>query len=164
MIRTYQIIDCKYTDEIDMETFALIRDIEANVMLPVVINDYYFSHYPEHEYDVYEKIRPGDYIKGDLCIIYESIKDSTGTLFFDLYHSNIKKMRPGFEGEFKIMTVTDSGYIVLQHPTYDITITLDSDTNLNKNDLPETLHVRGELYLETIGSPWHDEAHDQRDS
>lgn len=164
MIKTYQIINCKYTNEFDQETYALIHDVEANVMLPVVINDYYFDHYPDHEDDIYEKIRPGDYVKGDLCIIYENIKDSTGTVYFRLYHRNIKKMKSSFEGEFEIITDTESGNIVLQHPSFDITLTTNSGIGLNKKVMTKTLRISGELYLETIGLPWRDETSSNSDS
>ncbi len=112
MFRTFQIIDCRYADEFDMETFALVRDVEADVLLPVVINDYYFDHEDEHKYGVYKKIKPGDYIKGYLCIIYENLHESNGKTFFRLRDPNGGNMNPAFVGEFKIVSVKENGRIV----------------------------------------------------
>ncbi len=157
MMRTYQIIDCRYTDEYDMETFALVRDVEADVLLPVVINDYYYDHDDEHEYGIYKKIKPGDFIKGYICIIYENIHETAGKTFFRLRNPHVGKMNPSFVGEFKVISVEEDGRVVLQHPKYDVTLTTDSEIGKLFESVPQTLSISGELGLETIGNPWQDE-------
>ena len=163
MFRTFQIIDCRYTDEFDMETFALVRDVEADVLLPVVINDYYFDHEDEHKYGVYKKIKPGDYIKGYLCIIYENLHESNGKTFFRLRDPNGGNMNPAFVGEFKIVSVKENGRIVLQHPNYDITLTTNSEISMQLENNQDTLCISGELGLETFGDPWQEENSNYRE-
>jgi len=156
MMRTYQIIDCR-KDEYDMETFALARDVEADALLPVVINDYYYDHDDEHEYGTYKKIKPGDFIKGYICIIYEEFHEPTGETFFRLRDPYGGNMNPSFVGEFKVISVEEDGRVVLQHPKYDVTLTTDSEIGKQFESVPKTLCISGELGLETIGNPWQDE-------
>ncbi len=155
-MRTYQIIDCR-KDEYDMETFALARDVEADALLPVVINDYYYDHDDEHEYGTYKKIKPGDFIKGYICIIYEEFHEPTGETFFRLRDPYGGNMNPSFVGEFKVISVEEDGRVVLQHPKYDVTLTTDSEIGKQFESVPKTLCISGELGLETIGNPWQDE-------
>ncbi len=163
MLRTYQIIDCRYTDEFDMETFALVLDVEADVLLPVVINDYYYDHYSEHEYGIYETIKPGDFVKGCLCINYEHLHESTGEPFFRLREPNGGNMNPTFVGEFKVVSVEEDGRIILQHPDYDITLTTNSGINKQIENNQGTLCISGELGLETFGKPWQDKKFNHRE-
>lgn len=156
MMRTYQIIDCR-KDEYDMETFALARDVEADALLPVVINDYYYDHDDEHEYGTYKKIKPGDFIMGYICIIYEEFHEPTGETFFRLRDPYGGNMNPSFVGEFKVISVEEDGRVVLQHPKYDVTLTTDSEIGKQFESVPKTLCISGELGLETIGNPWQDE-------
>ena len=157
MMRTYQIIDCRYTDELDMETFALVRDVEADVLLPVVINDYYYDHDDEHEYGIYKCIKPGDYIKGYICINYEKLHEPTGETYFRLRDPYGGNMNPTFIGEFKVVSVEEDGRIVLQHPKYDVTLTTNSEISKQIESVPKTLCISGELGLETFGNPWQEE-------
>lgn len=151
MIRTYKIINIIHKSEFDMEALALVRDIELQEEFYVVINDHSVDHLMEHEYGIYNLLKENDLIKGELMIIEPHIIETMGDTYFaqnitisDLMNS------PSFEGEMKVYGV-DNGRTVLEYPDGDTLFCLDCEAVPISED---SIRLRGELFLDTIGIPF----------
>lgn len=153
MIKTYKIIDCVCRDEFDMEVIARIIDVETNVDMCVVINDHTLQQLSTHVNGIYDQLRVGDCIKGELFAIYTQQLDSTGNLYFKpRITSDHFKLSTYFEGEFSVDNVEENGVVVLENPDLNLTIKTGEDDEIDVKT--NTVNLSGELYLKTIGLPF----------
>ena len=152
MIKSYKVIDCIFRDEFDFEAVARVLDVETNVEMCVLINDYSLEQFSDHVYGIYKQLHAGDYIKGELFVLFTRQLESTGKLFFKpRITCDYFKLSAYCEGEFAVDKVEESGSVVLENPELNLTIKTDADEEVNVES--GTVHLTGELYLKTVGKP-----------
>ena len=154
-MRVYKIIDILHKDSFDMESVAVIRDEITKITLNVVVNDHYVDSQTNHISGLYSKLEKGEYIKGELYLVLVSKIARTGKTYFvqdrKITH-NIGS--PSFVGEFEFDHISKNPLVVLRYPNSDILLRIEMDYNIiDPDEFIETLALRGELFLETIGYP-----------
>ncbi len=153
MIKTYEIIEYICRDEFDFEVVAKVFDVETKVEMCVLINDYSLEQFSDHVDGIYKQIHAGDHIKGELFILFTQQLEPTGTLFFKpKITCDYFKLSAYCEGEYLVDKVKGSGSVVLYNPEFNLKIKTDADEDVNVKS--STVHLTGELYLKTIGSPF----------
>ncbi len=153
MIKTYKIIDCICRDEFDFEVVARVLDVETNVEMCVLINDYSLDQFSDHVDGIYKQLQAGNLIKGELFVLFTQQLDATGVLFFKpRITCDYFKLSAFFEGEFIVDILGENGSVVLDNPNLKLTIKSDADEDLNTK--LGTVHLTGELYLKTVGIPF----------
>lgn len=160
MIRKYMVIhsEVHQPGKDDEETVALVRDVESCDEFYVVINDYFFEHYPDHIWDIFNKLERNDIIKGELVLIDCQITELKSSRYFtqkgcfvDLHMLFQKPLikSSGFTGQFEILKTEDAIPVSVKYPYGNFDIRVDKN-RLLKVDSNE-IGLRGELYLETVG-------------
>ena len=163
MIREYEIIkiQIQHSGEDDEEAVALVRDVSTCDEFYVEINDYFFDHYSEHVWGIYNKLQNNDRIKGELILINCHKTNTNRNHFFEQkgvvvsmftkYHYPLL-FSSGFIGQFEVLEMYNAIPVRVKYPYGDYDIRVDENRMLM--DKSNEIGLRGELYLETVGDPW----------